>query len=95
MSIDHATVARVAQLARIRVAPEQREGLAAELSGILAWIEQLQAVDTDGVEPMASVVDRLLPERADVVSDGGIPEKVLANAPEAAHGYFVVPKVVE
>ena len=95
MSMDKATVANVARLARIKLNEEELDLYTNELSGILDWIEQLQAVNTDGVEPMSSVVERLLPERGDVVTDGNIQEDVLANAPEAAHGYYVVPKVVE
>lgn len=95
MAIDVSTVRRVAHLARIAT-PEQRlESLAAELNGIMAWIEQLNEVDTDGVEPMTSCVEAKLPMREDVVSDGGDPAKVLSNAPKAADGFFVVPKVVE
>lgn len=95
MSMDKATVANVARLARIRLNEEELDLYTKELSGILEWIEQLQAVNTDGIEPMSSVVERLLPEREDVVTDGNIQEDVLANAPEVAHGYYVVPKVVE
>lgn len=95
MAIDAATVKKVAHLARIRVPEARHEALAQELSGILAWIEQLAEVDTDGVEPMTSVVDAKLPMRADVVTDGGYPDKVLANAPKALGGFFVVPKVLE
>lgn len=95
MSMDKATVANVARLARIRLNEEELDLYTKELSGILDWIEQLQAVNTDGVEPMSSVVERLLPEREDAVTDGNIQEDVLANAPESAHGYYVVPKVVE
>ncbi|WP_439514216.1 Asp-tRNA(Asn)/Glu-tRNA(Gln) amidotransferase subunit GatC [Oceanibaculum nanhaiense] len=95
MSMDKATVANVARLARIKLNEEELDLYTNELSGILDWIEQLQAVNTDGIEPMSSVVERLLPEREDVVTDGNIQEDVLANAPEAAHGYYVVPKVVE
>lgn len=95
MAIDVSTVRRVAHLARIAT-PEQRlEPLAAELNGIMAWIEQLNEVDTDGVEPMTSCVEAKLPMREDVVSDGGDPAKVLSNAPKAADSFFVVPKVVE
>jgi aspartyl-tRNA(Asn)/glutamyl-tRNA(Gln) amidotransferase subunit C len=93
--MDKATVANVARLARIKLNEEELDLYTNELSGILDWIEQLQTVNTDGVEPMSSVVERLLPEREDVVTDGNIQEDVLANAPEAAHGYYVVPKVVE
>ena len=95
MAIDAATVKKVANLARIRVPAERHEALARELTGIMAWIEQLAEVDTDGVEPMTSVVDAKLPLRADVVTDGGDPAKILANAPKAIGGFFVVPKVVE
>jgi aspartyl-tRNA(Asn)/glutamyl-tRNA(Gln) amidotransferase subunit C len=95
MSIDAATVRRVAQLARIREPEDRLEPLAQELSGILAWIEQLNEVDTEGVEPMTSVVAAKLPMREDVVTDGGRPADVLANAPRSDKGFFVVPKVVE
>ncbi len=95
MAIDRATVAQIAKLARIRVADAQLDALAGELNNILTWIEQLSELDTEGVEPMTSVVEVTLPRRADVVSDGGIPNQVVANAPESAHGFFVVPKVVE
>lgn len=95
MSMDKATVANIARLARIRLNEDELELYAKELSGIMGWIEQLNAVDTGDAEPMSSVVERLLPERADVVTDGGIQEDVLANAPDQAHGYYVVPKVVE
>jgi aspartyl-tRNA(Asn)/glutamyl-tRNA(Gln) amidotransferase subunit C len=95
MAIDAATVKKVASLARIREPEERLEPLARELSGILQWIEQLAEVDTDGVEPMTSVVEAALPWREDVVTDGGDPAKVLANAPRADRGFFVVPKVVE
>lgn len=95
MAIDAATVKKVANLARIREPDDRLEPLAKELSGILDWIEQLNEVDTDGVEPMTSVVAARLPMREDVVTDGGCPDKVLANAPKSANGFFVVPKVVE
>lgn len=95
MSVDKETVRKVARLARIAV-PEQRlEPLAAELNGILAWIEQLQEVDVEGVEPLTTPVPMTLPMRADVVTDGNIRDQVLANAPSSADGFFVVPKVVE
>ena len=95
MAIDAATVRKVAHLARIRVEEEKLEPLAAELSGILAWIEQLNQVDTDGVQPMASTEAVPLPQRDDLVTDGGDPAVVLANAPKADRNFFVVPKVVE
>jgi aspartyl-tRNA(Asn)/glutamyl-tRNA(Gln) amidotransferase subunit C len=95
MSIDAATVRRVARLARINEPEERLEPLARELSAILGWIEQLDEVDTDGVEPMTSVVDVKLPMREDVATDGGDPGVILSNAPSQADGFFVVPKVVE
>jgi aspartyl-tRNA(Asn)/glutamyl-tRNA(Gln) amidotransferase subunit C len=95
MAIDAATVRKVARLARIAEPEERLEGLARELSGILDWIEQLNEVDTDGVEPMASAVHMPAPMRDDVVTEGGDPEVVLSNAPKRAGNFFVVPKVVE
>jgi aspartyl-tRNA(Asn)/glutamyl-tRNA(Gln) amidotransferase subunit C len=95
MAIDAATVRKVARLARIAEPEDRLEGLARELNGIMAWIEQLAEVDTDGVEPMTSAVEQPLPMRDDVVTEGGDASKVLANAPKSARGFFVVPKVVE
>lgn len=95
MAIDDATALRVAHLARIRVAPEDAPALARELSGILGWIEQLAEVDVEGVEPMTSVTPMALKRRADEVTEGGIRDAVLANAPDTREGFFVVPKVVE
>ena len=95
MAVDKATVAHIAKLARIRVPEAQQDALREELSDILAWVEQLSELDTEGVAPMTSVVERSLPQRDDVVTDGGIPDEVTRNAPESAHGFFVVPKVVE
>ncbi len=95
MALDRETVRRIAYLARIRVPEEALDGLAGELSGILGWIEQLNEVDTTGIEPLASVAAVTLPRRQDVVSDGNYPERVLANAPETEDGFFTVPKVVE
>ena len=95
MALDTAAVKRIAHLARLAVPEEELAPLAAELSGILDWVEQLDAVDTAGVAPMTSVVDVTLPMREDAVTDGGIQEKILANAPEPARGFFAVPKVVE
>jgi aspartyl-tRNA(Asn)/glutamyl-tRNA(Gln) amidotransferase subunit C len=95
MAIDAATVRKVARLARIAEPEEKLESLAKELNGIMAWIEQLNEVDTDGVEPMTSAVRVALPMRDDVVTDGGDPEVVLSNAPKRAGNFFVVPKVVE
>ncbi|HEY2750019.1 Asp-tRNA(Asn)/Glu-tRNA(Gln) amidotransferase subunit GatC [Phenylobacterium sp.] len=95
MTIDAATVRKVARLARIAEPEEKLEGLARELSAIIDWIEQLNEVDTDGVEPMASAVHMPAPMRDDVVTEGGDPELVLSNAPKRAGNFFVVPKVVE
>ena len=95
MAIDAATVRKVARLARIAEPEDRLEPLAKELSGILNWIEQLDEVDTDGVEPMTSAVATSLPMREDVVTDGGDADKVLRNAPRSERGFFVVPKVVE
>lgn len=95
MAVDKDTVAKIARLARLKVEAPQQEALAHELNGILGWIEQLKEVDTAGVEPMTSVVATKLPLRVDAVTDGGKPEAVLANAPEATAGFFSVPKVVE
>ena len=104
MSLDKETVARIARLARLKVPDDELAPLAGELSGILAWIEQLNEVDTANVEPMSSVSDVTLPMRADKVTDGGIAAKILGNAPGAVYidpsdrnagGFFTVPKVVE
>lgn len=95
MAIDKATVAKIASLARMRVEPEEMEQLARELDGIIRFVEQLDRVDVSGVEPMTSVVAMDLPRRADLVTDGGYPERVLANAPQGQAGFFAVPKVVE
>ena len=105
MALDKDTVARIARLARVNVPDEELAPLAGELSGIFAWIEQLNEVDTRNVEPLSSVSYVTLPLRADKVTDGGIAAKVLANAPggavyidmsdKNAGGFFTVPKVVE
>ena len=95
MAIDAATVRKVARLARIAEPEEKLEPLAKELSGIMAWIEQLNEVDTDGVVPMTSAVSMPMPMREDVVTEGGDPEVVLSNAPKRVGDFFVVPKVVE
>jgi aspartyl-tRNA(Asn)/glutamyl-tRNA(Gln) amidotransferase subunit C len=95
MSLDQATVARIAMLARIRVSEEQQAAMAAELSKILDWIAQLDEVDTTAVEPMRSVMDIRKAWRDDIVTDGERAEDVLGNAPRRDGSYFVVPKVVE
>ena len=95
MAIDETTVRKVAHLARIALSEDEVAPLAGELSSILGWVEQLQEVDVDGVEPMTSVTPMALPMRADVVTDGGKQADVLANAPDHREGFFAVPKVVE
>ncbi len=95
MAVDEATTRRVAHLARIRVRDGDLPALAADLSRILAFAEQLAEVDVEGVEPMASVTPMRLRLREDAVTEGGIREAVLANAPETEAGFFAVPKVVE
>ena len=95
MAIDKETARRVAHLARIEVAEAELEPLARELSGILGFMEELNAVDVAGVEPMSSVTPMQLWRREDAVTDGGYPDKVLENAPDARAGFFTVPKVVE
>ena len=95
MAIDVATVRRVARLARIREPDDRLEPLARELTGIMGWIDQLNEVDVEGVEPMTSAVAVKLPLREDEVTDGGDAGAILANAPSQADGFFVVPKVVE
>ena len=96
MSIDEKTVRKVAKLARLALPEERVAPIAAELNAIMAWIEQLNEVDIGGVEPMTSAVEGAsLPMRADVVTEGGDPARVLKNAPKSEDGFFVVPKVVE
>ena len=95
MAIDKDTARRVAHLARIEVAEADLDHLATELSGILGFMEQLNEVDVDGVEPMTSVTPMALKWREDVVTDGGIRDRILENAPDARAGFFTVPKVVE
>jgi aspartyl-tRNA(Asn)/glutamyl-tRNA(Gln) amidotransferase subunit C len=95
MSVDAATVRHIAKLARIAVSDEEVSALAPELSNILGWIEQLGEVDVSGVQPMTAVIPNKLRLREDVVTDGGIRDAVLANAPNAEHGFFAGPKVIE
>jgi aspartyl-tRNA(Asn)/glutamyl-tRNA(Gln) amidotransferase subunit C len=95
MSVDTATVRHIAKLARIAVTDGEVEALVPELNNILGWIEQLQEVDVTGIEPMTAVISNSLRLRADEVTDGGIREDVLANAPLAEQGFFAVPKVIE
>jgi aspartyl-tRNA(Asn)/glutamyl-tRNA(Gln) amidotransferase subunit C len=95
MQVDEATVRRIARLARIRITDEEAKSLEKELSGILAWVEQLGEVDTGSVEPMTRVVAQELKKRKDEVTDGEIADEVVQNAPVSEDHFFVVPKVVE
>jgi aspartyl-tRNA(Asn)/glutamyl-tRNA(Gln) amidotransferase subunit C len=95
MSVSTQQVRHIAKLARIAMSDDEIERLAPELNNILGWIEQLSEVNTDGVEPLTAVIDQKLRLRDDVVNDGNIRDEVLANAPEAQHGFFAVPKVIE
>jgi len=100
MSVDTATVRHIAKLARLQMSDAEVEALVPELNNILGWVEQLGEVDTSGVEPLATVIDQQLRLRDDVINadpltGGGIREDVLRNAPEAQHGFFAVPKVIE
>ena len=95
MSVDAATVRRIAHLARIAVAEEDVAHLQGELNTILAWVEQLQEIDVAGVEPMTSVTPTMMKKREDIVTDGGIAEDIVRNAPEMNENYFLVPKVIE
>ena len=95
MSVDLATVKRVARLARIAVTEEEAENLTGQLNGILGFVEQLSEVDVSGVEPMTSVTPIEMKKRADVVNDGDKADDIVANAPVSERNYFLVPKVVE
>jgi aspartyl-tRNA(Asn)/glutamyl-tRNA(Gln) amidotransferase subunit C len=95
MSVSSDQVRHIAKLARIGMSDAEIEALVPELNNILGWVEQLGEVDTDGVEPLTAVIDQKLRLRDDVVNDGGIRDEILANAPEAQHGFFAVPKVIE
>lgn len=95
MSVDHATVKKIASLARLAISDAEAEALVPELNKILGFVEQLGEVDVTGVEPMTAVIPNKLRLREDVVTDGNVREKVLANAPQAEHGFFAVPKVIE
>ena len=95
MSIDLKDIDKIENLSRLNVPGEQKEVLLGEINNILGWIEQLNEVDTDGVEPMTSVIESDTPLRMDEVTDGNIADKVLANAPDAQQNFYVVNKVVE
>ncbi len=95
MSVDSATIVRVAHLARIAVAPEEVARLEAEFNSMLGFVEQLSGLDVSDVEPMTSVRPMQMKMREDVVTDGGYPARIVANAPASEDDFFVVPKVVE
>ena len=95
MPVSNDQVRHIAKLARIAMSDEEIERLAPELNNILGWVEQLGEVNTDGIEPLTAVIDQKLRLRDDVVTEGNIRDEVLANAPEAQHGFFAVPKVIE
>ena len=95
MSVSSEQVRHIAKLARIAMSEEEIERLAPELNNILGWIEQLAEVKTDGVEPLTAVIDQKLRLRDDAVTAGDCRDEVLANAPNAQHGFFAVPKVIE
>jgi aspartyl-tRNA(Asn)/glutamyl-tRNA(Gln) amidotransferase subunit C len=95
MSVDQQTVRRIARLARIAVTDEEVPHLQGELNAILAFVEQLNEVNVDGVEPMTSVTPMVMKKREDRVTDGGYPDKIVHNAPATQDNFFLVPKVVE
>jgi aspartyl-tRNA(Asn)/glutamyl-tRNA(Gln) amidotransferase subunit C len=95
MAVDAQTVLRIAHLARLAVADDEIAHLQSELNSILAFVEQLAEVDVEGVEPMTSVMPMKLTQRTDVVTDGGIAEEIVKNAPASIDNFFLVPKVVE
>lgn len=95
MSLDKAAVAKIAKLARLKMEPDRQEAMASELNRILSFVEELQAVNTDNVQPMTSVMPMKLRQREDAVTDGGNPEAVLKNAPQRQGDFYTVPKVVE
>jgi aspartyl-tRNA(Asn)/glutamyl-tRNA(Gln) amidotransferase subunit C len=95
MSVNEQQVRHVAKLARLALSDAEIDKMVPELNNILGWVEQLAEVDTDGVEPLTAVIDLKLRLRDDVVNDGDVRDAVLANAPDAQHGFFAVPKVIE
>ncbi len=95
MSVNADQVRHVAKLARIAMSDAEVDKMVPELNNILGWVEQLAAVDTEGVEPLTAVIDQKLRLRDDVVNDGDVRDAVLKNAPDAQHGFFAVPKVIE
>ncbi len=95
MKVEEKTVRHIARLARLQVTDEEAKNLETELSSIMNWIEQLNEVNTDDVQPLTSIVEVSLKQREDVVTDGGYPEEIMKNAPLSEDNFFMVPKVVE
>ncbi len=95
MSVNESQVRHVAKLARLALSDAEIDKMVPELNNILGWVEQLGEVDTDGVQPLTAVIELKLRLRDDVVNDGDIRDKILVNAPDAQHGFFAVPKVIE
>ena len=95
MALDRTTVQKVASLARMGIEEAALDGLAGELSNIIGWVEALSEVDTEGVEPMTSAAETTLHMRKDEVTEGALEDELLLNTPEAAHGFYTVPKVIE
>jgi len=93
--IDQATVKRIAHLSRLKISAQEAQSLERELNGILAWVEELNAIPTEGVEPLTSAGAAKLEMRADAVTDGGRPADILKNAPKSEDHFFLVPKVIE
>jgi len=95
MSVSPEQVRHIAKLARIAMSDEELDRLLPELNNILSWVEQLAEVNTEGVDPLTAVIEQKLRLRDDAITDGNVRDDVLANAPEAQHGFFAVPKVIE
>ena len=95
MSVNAEQVRHVARLARLALGDHEIDRMVPELNNILGWVEQLGEVDTDGVEPLTAVIENKLRLRDDVVNDGNVRDDILRNAPDAQHGFFAVPKVIE
>ena len=95
MSIDNSTVKKVAKLARLKVDAKEEQNLKNELNDILEWVDKLQKVDTENIDPMLSVSNEPMPMREDIVTSKLDNKQILSNAPEKKAGFFVVPKVVE
>src|SRR5208337_431891 len=95
LKIDEATVKRIAHLSRLKISAQEAQSLERELNGILAWVEELNAIPTEGVEPLTSAGAAKLEMRADAVTDGGRPSDIMKNAPKSEDHFFLVPKVIE